>query len=1188
AGLAAWLVRRWLLGYDEGHAAATAEQSLGLPAGSVRGVLELGRTVPEGTSPALFQHAEARVAGQLAGIPPKRLTGEAGRHAARRRWRALAVLSGAAVVALALGFASPERSRAAWAPLAHPVAYLKPPALPALDVRPGNARVARGGALDVAVRAPRRRWVQLHWRTPGDVPQSRELDVVRDGARTRLSSIEGPTAYWVTAPDGAVSDTFRITPVDPLLLSDLVVDVSYPAYLQRAAERYDGDVPALELPAGAQLRIRGRGTRLLSRAQLVERASGMRVSLAADADRFSSVWAPSASGTYDWVLTDRDGGGLASTPAPLQLTIVADSAPHVEIILPSEDTTLAPDMHQPVAANAWDDHGLRAASLVSWRASTLGERDAPVEQPLPLGAATDRATLQAVLDATSRRLLPGDTLHFFVRVMDNSPMHQVAVSRVMSLRLPGMDEMRRQVERAATDLLQQANTLTKSAEGLQQDTRNLSRETAAENARNSAGRGGTPDGKGGQPGMSYERSQQAQKVLDRQDELVQKVEALKAQTAQLEKAMQGAGLADPELQARLQELKKLYDQILTPELKAKLEQLRQALAQQDPKQVQQALEELSRQQDQLKKQLDKSLELMRRAAAEQQMNALADKARELAAQEKALSQSMKQQSQNGSPEARKQQQEAAQQQKQLAAQADSLSKAIEQMRQKLQQQGEDQAARQTSAAGKQSEQAQQQMEQAARDAQQQQPDQAAQKGQQAADTLSAAAQSLEQTRRQMAENWKQETQQALQQATNEALSLAQRQASISKKMKEMEQQQDPQGMTPQQLMNEQQNGGSGQQNADEQNAGKSGAQQQAQAQSGGQQQGSQAGGKQNPQNGGQQAGGKKGQGQGGQNGQGGQKAAGGQSQPGGQGSLSALKAEQQALQQSLQQLGQNLSEAGEKSALMNKDVGQALARAMLAMQQTVQALQQQGADKDLPTQQSDQSVDALNQLALALATNGQQAGGSESGTGVPQALEQLADLAKKQGNINGQTSSLMPMAVAPTAMSQQMQGLARQEKDIAQRLSGMANKGGQDQLLGKLDELSRQADQLARDMSGGRLSAELMRRQQELFHRLLDAGRTLEKDEVSNQRVAEAPGDVGAVFGKALDPALLQGGLHYAVPTPEQLAALPPAYRRLILEYFDRLNRAAAEDTARAAAAAAHGSGANTPARRDTTTKTPR
>jgi hypothetical protein len=45
----------------EQNIAAAGEEALGLPAGSVRGVLELSREVPNGTSPALYRSAHARL-----------------------------------------------------------------------------------------------------------------------------------------------------------------------------------------------------------------------------------------------------------------------------------------------------------------------------------------------------------------------------------------------------------------------------------------------------------------------------------------------------------------------------------------------------------------------------------------------------------------------------------------------------------------------------------------------------------------------------------------------------------------------------------------------------------------------------------------------------------------------------------------------------------------------------------------------------------------------------------------------------------------------------------------------------------------------------------------------------------------------------------------------------------------------
>jgi hypothetical protein len=262
------------------------------------------------------------------------------------------------------------------------------------------------------------------------------------------------------------------------------------------------------------------------------------------------------------------------------------------------------------------------------------------------------------------------------------------------------------------------------------------------------------------------------------------------------------------------------------------------------------------------------------------------------------------------------------------------------------------------------------------------------------------------------------------------------------------------------------------------------------------------------------------------------------------------------LQQGLEQLGRNLAETGERSAMMNRDVGSSLGRANLSMQQTMQGLEQAQAQNRMPTQEAGQTVDALNRLALSLLENAQQIEQQQSGTGMQEALQQLTELAKQQGSLNGQSNSLMPLNLAPRAMSQQMNKLAQEQRDIAQKLGGMNEmKGSREDVLGQLDELAKEADRLARELEGQRLSPQVLARQERLFHRLLDAGRSLEKDETSEERVAERPGMVDPSQARALDPSLLENGTRFKAPTPEELKNLSPAYRRLILDYFERLNR---------------------------------
>jgi hypothetical protein len=134
--------------------------------------------------------------------------------------------------------------------------------------------------------------------------------------------------------------------------------------------------------------------------------------------------------------------------------------------------------------------------------------------------------------------------------------------------------------------------------------------------------------------------------------------------------------------------------------------------------------------------------------------------------------------------------------------------------------------------------------------------------------------------------------------------------------------------------------------------------------------------------------------------------------------------------------------------------------------------------------------------------------------------------------------------------------MAQQQREIASRLEGMSEQAGnRDDLLGQLDALAREADQIAQTLNGGRLPPEIVARQERLFHRLLDAGRTLEKEEYSEERVGELPGRVSVSRAPPLDPGLLNAADRFRVPTPEELRSLPPAYRRLVLDYISRLNR---------------------------------
>jgi hypothetical protein len=95
----------------------------------------------------------------------------------------------------------------------------------------------------------------------------------------------------------------------------------------------------------------------------------------------------------------------------------------------------------------------------------------------------------------------------------------------------------------------------------------------------------------------------------------------------------------------------------------------------------------------------------------------------------------------------------------------------------------------------------------------------------------------------------------------------------------------------------------------------------------------------------------------------------------------------------------------------------------------------------------------------------------------------------------------------------------------------------------------------AEALEGGRLDASTVARQQQLFRRLLDAGRSLQKEERDDTDKREATTAKG---NNDLKPentnASGKSALKFREPTWEELRGLTADQRRAILEYFKRIN----------------------------------
>ncbi len=266
-----------------------------------------------------------------------------------------------------------------------------------------------------------------------------------------------------------------------------------------------------------------------------------------------------------------------------------------------------------------------------------------------------------------------------------------------------------------------------------------------------------------------------------------------------------------------------------------------------------------------------------------------------------------------------------------------------------------------------------------------------------------------------------------------------------------------------------------------------------------------------------------------------------------------VRGDQAAIREGVDRVIERLQGAAGKNALVSPELSTALGLSRLKMTEALQELQEATPNTRQAGDRAGQAVDGLNEVAYALLRNRGDVEGSESGSGMSEAMEQMAQMAQDQQAMAAEGGQMMPMmAQGQQEMLQQMlQELGERQRQLGQELQRMDAEGGPK----SAEELAQEALELARILEAGQLDRETVERQDQLFRRLLDAGRTLRSDEEDEKE--ERRSETGDQTNVRLPPALLGPTgpeARFAYPKWEELRRFSPEERRLILDYFRRLN----------------------------------
>jgi len=966
--------------------------------------------------------------------------------------RDLAVAAVAGSIFASTAALRPAETGQALEALARPWRIAFPPRPPRLRIEAPET-VLRGTAAPLRVWAPGRSVVTLAWAAAGEPVRRAGVAVdprsgTADGA---TAPVEAPLQVWAEE-EGRTSDTLRVSPVDPLLVTRLRVVVEPPAWTGLAPDTVAVTTGPLLVHRGSSLRISGETTHALGAGWLVpggrdtqdQPEGDDRTPLDVDGLRFAATLRPER--TADWEFELRPAGSVPGVrpPPPLAIRIREDTSPEVRVVRPGRDREAGLEPLLPIVVDATDEGGVVGVDLVTWRSTASGLRSEPVRRVLVAGSAETRRLVHASLPIASLGLAPGDTLHYRAEARDANPGMQPGRSREWRVWVPLLGDLRR-------DATRRVEELAADAAATAEESRALSRE-AREAERLAAGQARAATAGSASAGADYRSTEAARAVGERGEEVERTLAELEDGLARLERGLEESPGAEPSLRARLQELAARVEELRASRLGEALAALEEALGRLDRQGMRSALADVAQEASDLERRIEEAAELFERAASEQAARETAARAEQLAAAQEEAAASA------SDPDSAWAGREAA-----LAAEANELGLELREVAERLAVAGAERQSEEFAAAGEGVRDAAGAMREAADRAERESGNRAgeeteraaAAEARRAADAMRAAARSAGEAARSLSRDWREEAVAALDGAARQSLDLAAEQARLT----------------------------------DDLATGRS---------------------------------------------------------------ADDAAERQAAVRAGLDRVTRELSRASRRSALVDGRVGPAADRARRDMQILERQLAA-GGDPSSEASRSRELTESLNDLAGRLLASRRAMQGASSGTGLEEALERLARLGGAQADIARESGGLLLPSMRGEVSAERLGRLAAMQERIARELDSMAEARGSDGLAARPELLAGEADEIARSIRRSGLDPETVARQERLFRRLLDAGRTLERDPDPSRRESRTAGAVPSPDVPVLsEPA---AGPRYPYPDEARLRAFSGQTRRLVLEYFDRLNR---------------------------------
>ncbi len=297
---------------------------------------------------------------------------------------------------------------------------------------------------------------------------------------------------------------------------------------------------------------------------------------------------------------------------PIKINYIPDENPFVRFLLPGRDMDIPETMKILLLLYGLDDFGIKEISIFAQRKTDSGEQTKVYWQR----SVKKSDTLTFIWDLTKWRLLPGDEINYHAVIYDNDPYGpKFSKSPEYKLRFPTLTEIYSQTVEKREEIKSSLSSQLRESEKVSEDIENIIANLKRERK------------------LSWEEKKALASTLGKKEEILSVLKKLREEVkATMEELLQSAAY-DRETMEKLEELETLLAQILPQELKEAIAKLREALTQKK-EDLAPILQKMKLTSDELKKQLARAIEILKRLQEEAKLKELEKKLTEIEKEQK--------------------------------------------------------------------------------------------------------------------------------------------------------------------------------------------------------------------------------------------------------------------------------------------------------------------------------------------------------------------------------------------------------------------------------------------------------------------------------------------------------------------------------------------------------------------------